>query len=439
MTSQIPLPGPARPLPVPRVSERRLSSGLRVLAVRRPGVPLVEVRLHVPFASSHRAHPARAALLTEAFFAGTSRLDAQEIAIRQQRLGASLDAAADADALAVSGSGLAAELAGLLALLAELLVDNAYPGREVAGHRRRLEEELVLARSQPATLAREAVASRLYGDHPYGRELPQPEAVAAVGPAQLRRLHAERVRPQGSVLVLVGDLQPARAIAIAQECLAGWTGAAPDPAVAPPPPAFRPGGLTLVDRPGAVQTNIRLAGPAPDRTEADYPALVLANMVFGGYFSSRLVANIREDKGYTYSPHSNVDHAAVASEIVVDADVATEVTGPSLVEIAYELGRLVTRPVRPEELDAARRYVLGTLALSVSSQAGLAGTLVRLAAAGLDAGWLRSYPRGLARVDPDQVLVAARRWLAPSRLAVVCVGDSERVRDPLAALGSLER
>jgi zinc protease len=187
-----------------------------------------------------------------------------------------------------------------------------------------------------------------------------------------------------------------------------------------------------------VQSNLRLGGPAPARTDPQLPAVRLANMVFGGYFSSRLVENIRERRGYTYSPHSGVDHLAASSSFLVEADVATEVTAPALLETWYELGRIALLPVTEAELDAARRYVLGSMALSTATHAGLASTLSALVGAGLPPGWLAEHQRALAEVTVDQVQDAARRYLQPEGLTVVVVGDAERVADPLQAITPVE-
>jgi predicted Zn-dependent peptidase len=163
----------------------------------------------------------------------------------------------------------------------------------------------------------------------------------------------------------------------------------------------------------------------------------LANVVFGGYFASRLVQNIREDKGYTYSPRSGITHGDRASAVVVEADVATEVTAPALVEIAYELGRVATTPVTAEELDSAAHYTSGILALQTATQSGLASTLEDLLADGLDVSWLRTYPERLARVTTDEVREQAQRHFAPARLATVVVGDASRVQDELAGLAEV--
>ena len=205
-----------------------------------------------------------------------------------------------------------------------MLVSATYPDDEVDGERDRVEQEITIARSQPAVLAREALLGRLHPAHPYGTELPSPGAVTAVTAARMRDMHAGRVSPDRALLTLVGDLDPQEALGLAGDVLALWAGAAG--AAGSRCPGLPGGPLVLVNRPGAVQTNIRLGGPALPRSDERYPALQLANIVYGGYFSSRLVNNIREDKGYTYSPRSAIDHAVATSRFTVAADVATEVT-----------------------------------------------------------------------------------------------------------------
>ena len=206
----------------------------------------------------------------------------------------------------------------------------------------------------------------------------------------------------------------------------------------PPLPPVVPRPTLLVDRSGSVQASIRLGGPAVPRDAADYPALQLANLVFGGYFSSRLVENIREDKGYTYGPHSRINHSAAGSRLVIDADVATEVTAPALLEIWYELGRMATLPVKPQELEDVRQYAVGTLALSIATQAGLASTLSALIGVGLGLDWLRSHPRQLAAVTLDEVSAAARRYLAPAGMVTVVLGEAAGIEAALGALGPIE-
>ncbi len=413
--------------------ERTLDSGLRVLAVRKPGVPLVEVRLRVPFLSARAAHAARAALLSESVLTGTDEHDRASLAATVQQLGGELGVNVDADRLLVSGNVLATNLRRFLDVLAGVLTGATFPAEEVVAERERLVERLTIARSRAGVVANEALAKRMWGDHPYARDLPETADVQAVTAAQVRRLHGDLVRPEGAVLVVVGDVSATRTADLVESALDGWDGARARTRVAPLPPVT-PGPLVLVDRAGSVQSSLRLGAAALRRDDERYPALQLANLVFGGYFSSRWTENIREDKGYTYGSHSAIEHHTLGSSFQMQADVATEVTAPALLETLYELGKIASLAPTADEIESARQYAIGTLALSTATQAGLASTLAALAGVGLSPEWLAEHPRRLGAVSRDEVAAAAAELLAPSRFAIVVVGDAAAVRGPLSGL-----
>ncbi|WP_431883786.1 M16 family metallopeptidase [Micromonospora gifhornensis] len=426
--------GPTRRLKLPSQAERTLGNGLTVIAVRRSAVPLVELRLWMPFG---RAHLARGQLLAQTLLSGTETMSSVQIAAELQKIGGGLSAGLDPDRLMLSGTGLATGLDRLLEILAEVLTGANYPAEWVATERDRMVDSIQVARSQPAHLVRTALLKRIYGKHPYAVQTPEPEQVRAVRPAALRTLHAQRVHPAGAVLVLVGDVRPERALDAAEKALGGWKG---DGHSATPPlaPPLVPGPLLLIDRPGSVQSSLRMALPGVPRTHPDHAALQLANLIFGGYFSSRWVENIREDKGYTYGPHSVVEHSVAGSLLVAAAEVATEVTAPALLETHYELGRLATLAPSEEELEQARQYALGTLQLGVSTQAGLASLVSAYAGNGLRLDFLSEHAARLARATVDDVAAVAARYLAPSRAVTVVLGDAERIADPLGTLTSIE-
>lgn len=427
--------GPTRKLKLPKEAERTLPNGLTVIAIRRPAVPLVEVRLRVPFA---RANLARAALLSQTLFSGTAELSTVDIAAELQKVGGGLSAGIDPDRLMVSGNGLVTGLDRILELLGEVLGGAVYPSDEVATERDRLADRIQVAQSQPSHLARVALLARMYGKHPYAVQTPEVSQVQAVRPAQLRALHAERLHPAGATLVLVGDLTPEKALDTAERVLGTWNGGGKQVEL-PRTPPIEPGPLTLVDRPGSVQSSLRVALPAVDRTHPDHSALQLVNLLFGGYFSSRWTENIREDKGYTYGPHSVIEHNVAGSSFVAGAEVATEVTAPALLETIYEMGRLATLPPKQEELEQARQYALGTLQLGMSTQAGLATLASTYAGFGLRLSHLPQYAAKLAATTLDEVAAAGAKYLAPARMATVVLGDAERIEGPLRALTAVER
>lgn len=421
------------------VVEHELEGGLHALVLRRTKIPLVEVRLVVPLSPSQILRPATALVLSESLLAGTEERDRSSVAEEVERLGGTLGATLSDESLIVHGSCLASRLKDFLSLLGEVLTEAAYRPDEVSGDRERTADEVALALSRPETLAGEALARRLYGRHPYGTEMPRPDGIRRVRPSAVRSLHDALLTPRAGHLVLVGDVQPRRALSIASGSLEAWLAlpAAPPDAV-PEPPEVKPGPLLFLHRSDSVQSNVRLGGVAPGRLDPDWPAAALANAVFGGMFTSRIVTNLRERNGYTYSPRSGVRHLKKGSHSEIAADVSTAVTAASLVETRYELGRIASLGVSEDELEAARRYVMGSFMFRVGTQSGLASTLAALAAAGVDPGYLASYPARVSRLTKDEVDAAAARYFAPTRLVTVVVGDADEVLEPLGAVEAVE-
>jgi predicted Zn-dependent peptidase len=419
------------------IAEATLDTGLRVIAVRKPGVPMAEVRLRLPALSPKSTHPARVNLMSDAMLTGAGSLGRAGLAAAVQALGADLSVGVDADRLLLAGNALAPNVKRVLSLLSEVLVGATYPSAEVRTERDRLVEKLTIARSRPTVVAAEELARRMWGEHPYAIGLPRAEDVAGVTTAQVRTLHTAMVRPHDAVLVIVGDIAPRRVLDQAADALGGWSGSR-DPVRIPALPQPAGGPVLVVDRPGAVQSSLRMGRPALRRQDERYPALQLANLIFGGYFSSRWTENIREDKGYTYGPHSRVEHHVLGSVLQLEVEVATEVTAPSWLETAYELGRIATVAVKQEELDSARQYAIGTLALSTATQAGLASTLSMLAGVGLGFDWVLDHPARLSAVTVEDVAAVAAEFFAPGGFTSVVVGDGEAVTAPLARLTALD-
>jgi predicted Zn-dependent peptidase len=267
--------------------------------------------------------------------------------------------------------------------------------------------------------------------------MPTGPDVAAVEPADVRALHAAGLVPGGAILTLVGDIDPHDAVALVEQRLGGWT--APHPARRlTAPPQVAPSNLELVPRAGSVQSQLRMSAPALARLDARYAALQLANLVFGGYFSSRWMENIREDKGYTYGAHSGTEFVPGGAVLSVETDVASDVTAAALLETRYELGRMVAVPPTADEIDAARRYAVGSLLISLDSQGGYASTLASLAADDISVQWLRDHPARLEAVTVEEVAAAAGEYFAPSAFTGVIVGDAEVVGPGLRALGGVD-
>ncbi|MHB1989002.1 MAG: M16 family metallopeptidase [Acidimicrobiales bacterium] len=415
--------------------EVELAGGLHAIAVRRPGVPLVELRIAFPLSGTQLSRPAAPVVLSESVLAGTDRHDREGLAAAVERLGGTLSTTLRGDMLQLSASALSKRLPDLLELVAEVLSGASYPNAEVRADRARTADQVMVLLSRPETIADEALARRLYGSHPYAAAIPRPDALLRVGAASLRKLHRAIFEPSSAHLVLVGDIQPKRALAATEDSLGSWLNQSLTPVgVLAPLPAISPGAIELVGRPASVQSNIRIGGPAPSRSQDDWPAASLANQLLGGIFTSRMVENLREKNGYTYSPRSGIEHGRAGSRFSFKAEVSTAVTAAALVEARYELGRIATTGVSDEEAEGARRYATGSFLLQTATQAGLASSLATWALAGTGPGYLASFPAAIARTTRDEIDEAARHYLAPSLMATVVVGDSQAVSPALALL-----
>lgn len=431
--ADLPAAGPVPPPPALRVRTGTLDNGLRILAARRTRLGRVNVLVWLPLARPG-GDDVRHRLAAATLFGGARDADAVALAAELEALGAVVGAAASIHALTVSVAAPAGTWERAVTRVAGVLADPVPPDEEIGLQRNRLAQSLRIAAAQPTTVAADRLRARIHGRHPYGRGTPAPEAVEEVGPRAVRWWLRHEPLTDGGVVVVVGAVAPAEATRVVDRTLGRITSADRSrPRPLAPPPVRTPPGILVVHRPGAVQSNIRIGGPAPTRTDPAYPATTLANLVLGGYFSSRIVANLREDKGYTYSPRSSLNHLPLVSRWTLAADVGTDVTAPALAELRAETTRLATAGPTDTEVEAARRYQAGTILLGGHTQAGLAARLLRLASADLPLDHHRRLVREAARVGTDAVAAAAGAFV-PRRTTTVVVGDADRIAGPLSLL-----
>ncbi|MET9554737.1 pitrilysin family protein [Streptomyces sp. NPDC006645] len=422
-------------LPLPDL-DTTLPNGLRVVLCSAPVVPLVEIRLTVPYATTGPGEVALRQLLAGILLQGTAHRDADAFDTALATHGATLGAGADARRFTLTGHTLADSLPAVLALLAETVLEPRLTEDVVAPERTRLARGIELTSHQPAAVAQRALLRRRYGEEAAARLEPAPQLAAACTPGELAELHARHLGAAGAVLVLVGDLRPEDALAAVTDAFGAWRAGAADDIPRPPAP-FVGGPPLWVDRPGAVQSMIRLATPALPRTDPGYPALHLAQLVFGGSFASRLVAHLREEKGYAYQLGSGMESVPGAGTLMVEADTAAEHTAAALGVIRDELARMATEPPSEEEVDAARSYAIGSLTTAMSSPASLASGLSNLLHIGVGADWLHGWGPMLDGVPYEAVAEAARRFFRPGDFTGVVLADESAVA-PLRRGGSAE-
>lgn len=431
---------PEAPVPTPRVVAALLPNGLAVQVVPWRGVPLASARLVVRggLSDDPRALPGLARLLAAGLREGTASRSGAELADLAQEAGGDLSAGAGPDALTIGAYGLAARLPLLLDLVADVVRRPAFPADGVARARHLAHEELETSESEPSFLAVRAFAREVYGAHPYATISPTAASIEAVTPALLAAEARRRLRPERALLLVAGDVEPDATIASAGIAFGGWVpeGTAP---VSGASPTATPGPrrILLLDRPGSVQTNLLVGNLGFPRTDPDAYALELAMTIYGGSFTSRLVQNLRETKGYTYSPGAGASWLTGCGTVRSFAAVRTEVTGAALGEVLYEMQRMATTDPTDEEMERAFRRDAGSHAISLQTAAGIADELARLWVLGLSPDEIGRYVPGLEAVTKGDVRRVSRRVFGTGSARIVAVGDAAAIREELGTFGEV--
>lgn len=431
--------GPDKPLPVPAIAPSKLPNGLTVWLVRRSGFPRAAVVLAVRGAGM-AADPKDAEGVTELLAAamkeGTRTRSSRAIAEELQAVGADIDASATADAIYVTAGGLGSGVPRILEVVADVARNAAYPDAEVELAKGNALQGLAARESTPEFLAQKALARAVYGDHPYHVVAPTAAVLQAATAAALRQEHARRFQPERALLVVVGEFDAAAAQAAISRHFGPWRGAGQAAAETPPSPSAPAARrLVVVPRPGSVQSQILIGRPAATVTDPDYYPLLVANTICAGSFGSRLVENIREDKGYTYSPGGSIAARARGGLLTARAEVRTEVTAAALTEMFYEQDRMASTLPTDEELARARRYQGGLYLLRNQIQAAVARTLASNWVNGLPPEALSEFVSKVNAVTGDQVRQAGRAYFPSARQTVVVVGEEAKVKEELAQFG----
>jgi zinc protease len=438
LPKDLPSYGPETPLAAPDVKETKLDNGLTVWLVSKPGLPKVALALAVRggLAADPQDRPGISELIAKTIDQGTMTRSAKQVAQQLQGAGGDLMAQTGKDSIVVATSFLSAKSGAGLAVFADVAQNAAFPADEVGLAKRNAIDDLRQRESEPSFLASRALAKALYGEHPYRVTAPTEESLTASTAEELRAIYAERFRPDQALLVAVGDFENDKMLAEIKDQFGAWKAPARTPLAAPAPVTAEPQhSITIVPRPDSVQTTLSLGMLGPLRSDADYEAAVVANAIYGGTFGSRLTTNIREDKGYTYSPGARISTNRAAGLLVTHADVRNEVTGPTLNEINYELNRMVTTTPTKDELTQAKRFLVGIEAIRLQQRAEVANELATLWVTGQTAEAIGDYGRKVMSTEASDVDAAARKYFPAARTTIVAVGQEKVVRDAFSPFG----
>jgi len=435
-----PPPGPARPLNLPKLTEKKLANGLTVVLAPLHNVPKVSSVLSfrsATTASDREAHPGIAQIVAAVANEGTDTRTSKQIKEELRSIGGSLGLSSDADSTTMTGTALSEFSARLFELMSDVTQHPSFPDTEVKLAQENMIQGIRAGRADPGFLANERFQKAVFGNHPYSFVVPDEKSINALTRNDLRAFVTKYYLPNAAYLIVVGDIEVDKTFAEIEKAFAGWKSGTLPPDENPPVPKREKRQIYFVNRPGSIQSAIYIGNVSIPRKDKDYFAIRTADTIFGGSFYSRLTRNIRESKGYTYSPFSSSNTRAKTGTFFAGAFVRNEVTGPTLLEIFYELDRMRVLPVTDEELSAAKEFSTGNFSGELANQISLAGRINTVYIYDLDKNFINDFRPKIEALTAADIQKAAAKYFDTYRAAVVIVGDWEKVKDQVTPFGEV--
>ncbi len=433
-----PAPAEPRPYQFPHITRTTLPNGLRVLVAENHNAPLLSFRTLIRSGADHDTHATAglAAITADLLDEGAGQRDTIQLAEELGLLGAVMGTGADWDASYVSADVLARNGEAALEIVADVTAHATLPEDGLERVRSERLTELLQQRDEPSAIAGRRFSNLLYGTGAYGNSISgNPDSVGRITAGNVRAFYEQHFVPNNSAVVVSGDIDPARAVELVTRALGEWTRGAEPPRPVVQPRPIDASRVYVIDRPQAVQSEIRVGHLGVSRSCEDYFALSVMNAVLGGVFNSRINLNLRERHGYTYGARSQFAFRRHAGPFVVAAPVRNEVTLQSVNEVLSELRRIRTGDLEDQELDEVKSYLMGVFPATVQTASDIASRLVDMELYGLPEDYFDHYRENIANVMKEDIERVAKKYLDPERVLIVIVGNAKEIREPLGTLG----
>jgi zinc protease len=422
----------------PQIQEARLANGLRILLAERHDMPIVAAQIVVDRGLDLQHAPGIATMVAMMMFTGTQSRSALELSDDLEALGARYGAWADHDGMGVSGQVLQHVFPQFFSILADVVRHPSFLETELERERARRLSTLAAQSDDPDALLENAIEEKLYPEgHPFHAPLYGDLATTkTLSVADLVQLHRLAFRPAHATVAIAGDMDKASAIALVEKNLGDWKGILVPRKIHPEPRTLAKDEkrIVLIDRPGASQSNIKLAAVGVARKNPDYPAAMILNMLFGGQFSSRLNMNLREKHAYTYGASSMFETRRLAGPFTVATAVSTPATAPAIREIFAEMDRLRHELVSDLELQNAKINVIRKLPARFETAAGTAQALGSLSQFDLPLDVFATRQDRVAKVTAEDLRRVADLYLRPEAMRIFVVGDASVIQKDLEKL-----
>jgi len=432
----MPAPGAPRTFEFPKAATKTLPNGLRVFVVTDHREPAVAVRLVILSAGSIQdpaGMPGVAGMTAGLLTQGTAKRSAKDIADAIDFVGGTLEAKAGRDATTVTLDVVKKDLGVGMDLLSDVVLHPSFRAEELDRQRQQLLSDLEVQYSDPNYLATLAFARTLYGDSPYGMpEAGTPATVKKLQREDFVKFHDANYAPNQAVLGFAGDITPEDAFAIAEKYFGDWPKLDVAPAAAPQAPAAATAThVWLIDKPDAVQTQIRIGRIAIRRADPDFLPLDVTNHIFGGSYNSRLNTEVRIKKGLTYGASSAFTPHRYTGSLAVETYTRTEATAAATKLVMDLLTGMSQGKISQKELDFARDYLAGVYPIESETAEQVADRVLTVAAFDLPEDYNQTYPVKVRATSLEQVQATARKYFTTGNLDIVLVGNVGAFRDAL--------
>ena len=436
--TKIPPPGKSPVLQVPTWTKTQLSNGATLIVSERYGLPLVSFSMTL-VGGSNQFEPANrrgvAAMTTTMLTEGTKTRTGDQLSDALQLLGTNVGSNVSGEDGSVNFVSTSKNFEPTLAILADMMLNSVFPADALERIRARTLVAMTQAKDQPAVVGGQVFAKVLYGDaHPYGQRANE-TSVKAITRDDVVAFHKAYFQPGRAILTVVGDITPPKAKAAIEKALAAWSKGGEKPSFDYPQlPALQPAKIYLVDKPGAAQSVVNIGLPGPPRNTPDYFALQVLNTILGGQFQSRLNANIREQKGYSYGVSSGFGYGKGPGAFRAGGAIFSAKTDAALIEFMKELNGIVgEKPITDEEIKTAKESLIQGLPQRFASVAAINGAITSLVVQGLPDDYYQTYAKNVSAVTKEDLLRVAKRYIDLGHLAIVIVGDRAAVEAALKA------
>lgn len=422
---------------LPAKKQNTLPNGMRTTMVEYGSLPKVYVSLIIKTGNVQEAANQvwLSDLLGKLMNEGTTSLSATALAKKAAGMGGQVGVSVGSDQFTIYGSALSEYASDLVKLVADVAINPLLPASEMDRLKADLKRQLALNKSVPQSIAQEKFFNVMWGDTPYGILYPTEAMLDSYTIDDVKKFYNDNLGAKRSVLYVAGKFDEAATTKAASASFSKWkTGpGAAYPSITPNTSA---NSSIIIDRKGAPQTTVIIGLPVINPKNPDYLPLTIMNSLLGGSFASRITSNIRENKGYTYSPSSSVSSHPSGAVWYEAADITSEHTIDAIAEIKKEVVRLQTEAPSADELGGIQRYTAGIFVLQNSTPTGIISQLNFLDLYGLDDNYLTNRVKNIYAVTPQQVSELTKKYLPTDKMAIVMVGDEASIKEQQSKAGN---